>query len=242
VTLHPTFAVIDADPPVIRTDNVPEAAPVVAEARRLGLNIRMEPHLDFKSVFEGRYEWRKRMRVDPSAEYFDVVLQPLAALAPDELTLGSELDDSAHEFAVEWRDVAERLRPTGIALGHKLNHDWEWSWDLSRYLRRLDYVGVSFYTPEPWRLKEKYTIGEFGLGSTDEKRPWYFGEDRSFRTEEDFAARRAWYLRFLEWLKGREGHAASFWTVGQFDVLGLFHPQWRDDGIVEAVRAYQASP
>ena len=241
VTLHPTFAVIDVDPPAIRSDNVPDAGPVVAEARRLGLRVRMEPHLDFESTLTGRFEWRKRMMVDPSAEYFDKVLEPLVELTPDELTLGSELDDSAHAFAGQWRDVFDRLEPMGVALGHKLNHDWTWSLGLWRYLRKLDYVAVSFYTPEPWRLDEKYVVGEFGLGSTDESRPWYFGEDLRFRSEADFAARRGWYQRFLRWLSGRDGRAASFWTVGQFDVLGLFDPQWLDEGIVASVRDYNDS-
>jgi hypothetical protein len=247
VTLHPAYAVADTDPPHIETSNVPPVAPVVAEARRLGLRVRIEPHLDFESTLRGEYEWRRRMLVDPSAEYFQLVLRPLAALLPDEMTLGSELDVSVVRYTREWREVAAELRPLGIALGHKLNHDWDAAaafmdrWQVRRYLRLLDYRAVSFYTAEPWSLAGQWVIGEFGLGSTDIARPWYFGADRRFLTELDFAVRREWYLRFFEWLKGREGRAASFWTVGQFDVLGVMDSRWRDDAVVDAVRAYNAA-
>jgi len=247
VTLHPTYAVADTDPPTIGTSNVPSVAPVVAEARRLGLRVRMEPHLDFESTLQGAYEWRRRMLVDPSADYFDRVLRPLSDLLPDELTLGSELDVSAVRYTREWRYVAAALRPLGIALGHKLNHDWRDAaglvarWQMRQYLRDLDYKAVSFYTAEPWSLKAGWTIGEFGLGSTDIHRPWYFGEDRRFVTEHDFNVRRDWYFRFLQWLTSREGRAASFWTVGRFDVLGVMDTRWRDDAVVDAVRAYNAS-
>lgn len=251
VTLHPTYAVADIDPPLIRVENVPAVEPVVAEARRQGMRVRMEPHLDFESTLRGMYEWRRRMLVDPSGDYFDKLLQPLASMFPDELTLGSELDVSVVEFSREWREVAARLRSTGIALGHKLNHDWDGAAGffgrrrVERYLGELDYRAVSFYTAEPWELGEDWAIGEFGLGSADVNRPWYFGEDRRFASESDFAARREWYLRFLRWLGNREGRAASFWTVGQFDVLGVMDPRWRDAAVVEAVRDYnagQASP
>jgi hypothetical protein len=247
VTLHPTYAVADLDPPSIRIDNVPAVAPLVDEARRLGLRMRMEPHLDWERTLRGDYEWRRTMLVDPSGDYFERVLRQLAALLPDELTLGSELDVSAVKFAYEWQDVAAELRPLGIALGHKLNHDWDQAAGfvgrrrVRRYFRDLDYRAVSFYTAAPWSLEPEWVVGEFGLGSTDVARPWYFGEDRRFVTAEDFASRRDWYLRFLEWLRGREGRAASFWTVGHFDVLGVMDPRWRDDAVVAAVRAYNAS-
>jgi hypothetical protein len=205
------------------------------------------------------------MYVDPMRDYFDIVLSPLAALQPDELTLGSELDVSAYEFADEWTEVAERLSGLGIALGHKLNHDWRsarrqireelniertgrglrpklpagFGWKLRQYLSHVDYVAVSFYPSGRWELDGDYTIGEFGLGSTNITKPWHF-DASTFRSADDFALRRDWYVRFLGWLGMRTGRAACFWTAGHFDVLGVMHPQWRDDAIVEAVCAYNA--
>ena len=210
------------------------------------------------------------MYLDPSGPYFDRILTPVAELLPDELTLGSELDVSAYEFADRWGECATRLRPLGIALGHKLNHDWRsareavraegnvervrrgllprgrWGYGraLERYLPLLDYVAVSYYpSSDVWDLDPGFTIGEFGLGSTDVRRPWYF-DAATFRTPGDFAIRTAWYLKFLEWLRTRDGRAACFWTAGHFDVLGVMNPEWRDDRIVEAVVDYntQASP
>ncbi len=245
VTLHPTWQVTESLD--ILTGTLPSVGPVVEMARSLGFWVRLEPHLDYVSVFEGRYVWRNEMRIDPTGPYFDLVLRPMAELLPDELTIGSELDNSTFEFTAQWRAVAAELGSFGIPLGHKVNHDWDERflrrWRIGSYLESLDYKAVSFYTPEPWRLGPEWTIGEFGLGSTDVSRPYYFGEDLRFRSEADFEVRREWYLRFLTWLGGREGRAASFWTVAQFDVLGLQYPEWRDEAIVEAVRAYNyASP
>ena len=267
VTFHPTFPVHDGIP--VHIEPGPSLDEAVVLARQLGFLIRIEPHLDWANTLTGgTYEWRRRMYVDPMREYFDVVLAPLAALGPDELTLGSELDVSAYEFADQWAEVAERLSHSGIALGHKLNHDWHtarpqirrelnvertgrglrpklpagFGWKLRRYLSQLDYVAISFYPSGRWELDPRYTIGEFGLGSTDITRPWRF-DATTFQSPEDFALRRDWYVRFLEWLRMRTGRAASFWTAGHFDVLGVMHRQWRDDGVVDAVLAYnQASP
>ena len=58
------------------------------------------------------------MYIDPTKAYFDQILAPLAALNPDELTLGSELDVSVYEFRDQWTEVSRRLGG-----GHKLNHD-----------------------------------------------------------------------------------------------------------------------
>jgi hypothetical protein len=262
VTFHPTFPVEDEIP--LRIGPGPELGDAVQYARSLGFSIRLEPHLDFISTLRGGpYEWRRRMYVDPMRQYFDDVLAPMAILRPDELTLGSELDVSAYEFGDAWAEVAERLRPTGIALGHKLNHDWKTTrrvirrevnieraarglqprWPilfgrrLHPYLASLDYVAVSYYPAGVWDLEERYVIGEFGLGSTDLSRPWHFDQS-TFQTPEDLLVRRGYYLRFLEWLTTRTGRAACFWTAGHFDVLGIMHPEWRDDVVTEAVDRY----
>jgi hypothetical protein len=251
VTLHPTFAV-NNETHEIRTDNVPPVEPVLTEARNLGLKVRLEPHLDFESTLrpEPEYIWRNELNVDPAGDYFKRVLAPLARLRPDELTIGSELDRSTFWHRSHWSQVADELRGKGVDIGHKLNHDWGNNpfrrFILRRHLKHLDYQAVSFYTAEPWQLAGEWVIGEFGLGSTDLDHPARFEASPPFRTDEDFAARRAWYIRFLGWLKGREGkRAASFWTTGQYDVLGLTWTNWRDGAIVDAVRAYnaaQASP
>lgn len=268
VTLHPTYAVHDDVSPQIDPSG-PDVAIAVAAARSFGLQVRLEPHLDwFTTLNGGEYDWRRRMYIRPDHAYLEEILSPLAALGPDELTIGSELDVSAYEFADLWDDVAERMKLEGFAVGHKLNHDFRSSrrvirrelnferearglaprlpvgfgLRLSQYLRRLDYVAISFYPPREWRLDPRYVIGEFGLGSTDLSQPWYFDAD-TFRTPEGLAIRRSWYLRFLEWLQTRSGRAACFWTAGHFDVLGVMHPEWRDDAVVDAVREYnQASP
>lgn len=241
----------------------PDTAFACGTARELGFRVRIEPHLDWETTLSGGpYEWRRRMYLDPTKAYFDQVLAPLAALAPDELTLGSELDVSVYEFRDQWMEVNRR-----IGGGHKLNHDalgsarrsikdeinserakrgldrrWRLP-DPSSYLDALDYVAVSWYVPD-WRpAPAGCVIGELGLGSTDTLRPWHF-DAATFQTPEDFAIRRRWYREALEWLRSVQSpRAACFWTAGHFDVLGIMNPQWRDDNIVEAVRAYnQASP
>ena len=249
VVLHPTYAVFED----LRIDVLaaPSIADAVGAARTLGMAVRLEPHLDWwPTLHGGSYEWRRSMRVDPQGEYFDVVLGPAAALAPDELTIGSELDLSAYEFTSQWEATAERLRGGLSRIGHKVNHDVfasEWRPDkkrrLRRYLDNLDFKAMSFYPAGEWTLPEGWTIGEFGLGSTDITRPWHF-DASTFQTAEDFSIRQDWYLRFFEWLpvSGAIG-AAAFWTAGHFDVLGVMHPEWRDDAVLEAVRAYNyASP
>lgn len=258
VTLHPTYPVTDALEPEIGPG--PDTVAAFVIAKELGFAVRIEPHLDFNSTV---YEWRRRMYVDPSKAYLRDVLQPLAALRPDELTLGSELDASAYEFRDEWIAVRWQL---GIG-GHKLNHDalgsgrasikdeinserakrglsrrWRLP-DIRPYLQELDYVALSWYQPD-WRpLPAGFVVGELGLGSTDISRPWHF-DAATFRTAEDFAIRTRWYLEAIDWLQATDSpRAACFWTAGHYDILGVMNPEWRDDAVVEAVRAYnQASP
>jgi hypothetical protein len=246
VTLHPTFPVT----PDLRIGEGPAYAEAFALARALGFQVRLEPHLDYEQTLTGGpYRWRRDMLVDPSGEYFDRVLAPAAELRPDELTLGSELDHSAYEYPDRWAECMERLRGAGPALGHKLNHDWADQSGffarrrLRKYLDRLDYVAISFYPPGGnWSLGDEYTVGEMGLGSNDINRPWHF-DATTFHSPEDFTVRREFYLRLIEWLSARTGRAATFWTAGHFDVLGVMHPEWRDESVVEAVRAYNyASP
>jgi hypothetical protein len=247
VTFHPTSPVT---PPELRIGESPAYAGAITVARSLGFRVRLEPHLDYEQTLSGGpYRWRRDMYIDPTGEYFERILEPAAATLPDELTLGSELDYSAYEFPDHWRECFERLRGAGPALGHKLNHDWaDQSGFLGRcrlrkYLDKLDYVAISFYPPEgDWSLEPEYTIGECGLGSIDVNRPWHF-DASTFQTPEHFAIRRGYYLRSLDWLSQRTGRAATFWTAGHFDILGIMHPEWRDDAVVEAVKAYnQASP
>lgn len=271
VTLHPTYPVYDEIPLRIDTDSAPDVAEALAAAHEYGLQVRIEPHLDWAPTLSGgTYEWRRRMYVAPDELYFEHILAPLAELRPEELTLGSELDVSAYEFAERWSGVAGRLRHF-CRVGHKVNHDafgagraairaelniererrglgrrsrWRFGQKLFEYLDSLDYVAISFYPPGEWIFPEGYTIGEFGLGSTDTNKPWHFDASK-FQTPDDFEIRRTWYQQFLHWLpsSGAAG-AASFWTAGHFDVLGIMHPEWRDEEVLAAVVAYNqaASP
>lgn len=225
--------------------------------------MRIEPHLDWESTLTGGpYEWRRRMYINPIEGYFDQVVAPLASLSPDEFTLGSELDVSVYEFADEWLEVSRR-----VGGGHKLNHDALGSargsikeelnaerakrgltrrWvlpSIEEYLGQLEYVALSWYVPD-WRpIPSGYVIAELGLGSTDTTRPWHF-DASTFRTPEDFAIRRRWYLEALSWLRTVDSpRAACFWSAGHFDILGVMNPDWRDEEVLEAIRAYhQASP
>jgi hypothetical protein len=264
VTFHPTYAVEDGVDPIVYTEGGPDVATAVGEARTRGFAVRLEPHLDWVSTLTGGpYEWRRRMYLHPSGVYLQQILRPLAELSPDELTLGSELDVSAYDMPDQWTAAAEAVRDCGCALGHKLNHDWRTAtksirteinaarrarglrrrWcpltgrRLRAYLETLDYVAVSFYPSGEWRLEEQFVVGEFGLGSADVSRPWHF-DASTFDTPEALAIRRDYYLRFLRWLGERTGRAACFWTSGHFDVLGVMHPEWRDEAVVEAVKAY----
>lgn len=203
------------------------------------MRVRLEPHLDYESTLTGGpYRWRRDMLVDPVGQYFTQVLEPLAALEPHELTLGSELDDSAAAYPDAWAAAVDLLRPSGVRLGHKLNHDWQGGEDLINYLKVLDYVALSWYVPDLRPIPDGYVIGELGLGSVDVSRPWHF-DAATFRTAEALAVRRQWYIDRLHWLQtARSPGAACFWTAGHFDVLGIMRPEWGDQAIVEAVRSY----
>lgn len=189
ITLHPTWLVHDTVPLTIRPD-VADVTTAVTHARELGFRIKIEPHLDWESTLTGgAYEWRRRMYVDPAGEYFSTVLAPMAALAPDTLTLGSELDVSTYDFAEQWRSMIARFSPT--KLGHKLNHDALGSarneirkianiersrhglpprsrWSLSEsfgegldsYLAALDYVAFSFYPSGDFEPAARELAGE----------------------------------------------------------------------------------
>jgi hypothetical protein len=235
VTLHPTYIVHDG----LRIGEGPDPAEPLMAARSLGLRVRLEPHLDYESTLTGGpYRWRRDMLVDPAGEYFEKVLGPCAELGPDELTLGSELDDSAAAFPEQWSSVAGRL--AGVRCGHKLNHDWLADDRTIEYLKGLDYVALSWYVPDLRPLPDGYVIGEFGLGSADVTRPWHF-DAATFDTPEALAVRRAWYLQRLSWLEGTVSPgAACFWTAGHFDVLGVVDERWRDQDVLDAVRLYNS--
>ena len=229
---HPTFPVSND----LRIGDPPDAREPVRIARSLGFQVRLEPHLDYEvSLTGGPYRWRRDMLIDPTGEYLDRVLMPMSELRPDELTLGSELDFSADRYAEQWSSVRSSI---GGVVGHKLNHDWLGGDALVEYLRSLDYVALSWYVPDLRPLPEGYVIGEMGLGSSDVTRPWHF-DAATLRTPEALEVRRNWYLRRVEWLWAqRSPRAACFWTAGHFDVLGVMHPEWRDDAVVEAVKMY----
>lgn len=262
VTFHPTWLVYDESPLRIRPD-APDVTAAVAIAREFGLRVQLEPHLDWeRTLTGGPYKWRRSMHVDPAGDYFDIVLAPMAALEPDRLTLGSELDVSVNEFMDEWIQVAIEVagRFPGVIVGHKLNHDAlpTRRFTLGRYLRCLTYVAFSFYPaiefddaagdlvrelrylagPAP-----EFAIGEFGLGCTDVTRPWHF-DALTFRTPEDFEVRRDYYFRFLEWLETQPytESPVTFWTAGHFDFLGVLEQPglaaFRDDALRTAVTEY----
>jgi hypothetical protein len=259
VTLHPAWLVYDEAPPRIRPD-APDVHSAVQYAGELGLKVQVEPHLDWETTLTGGpYDWRRRMRVDPAGPYFDLVIGPMAALKPDRLTLGSELDVSVYEFTKNWIEVAARTE--GVVTGHKLNHNALERRDrfrLGEYLRRLDYVAFSFYPAIEFEdaagdlmrdLRDvagplpEFAIGEFGLGCTDTTKPWHF-EATSFQMPEHFELRRDYYLRFLEWAAAQRytSSPVTFWTAGHFDFLGVLEQTglelFRDDVLREAVSEY----
>lgn len=257
VTLHPTWLVYDEVPLRIRPD-APDVAMAVAYARELGFNVQLEPHLDWETTLTGGpYKWRRSMLVDPAGEYFDIILAPMAALEPDRLTLGSELDVSVCEFNTRWIEVAGRL--SDIAVGHKLNHDaLPAPCPLGAYLRRLSYLAFSFYPAIEFEdaagdlvreLREitdtapEFAIGEFGLGCTDVTKPWHF-DVSTFQTPEHFELRRDYYLRFLQWIETQPYTASpvTFWTAGHYDFLGVLEQPglevFRDEALRNAIWEY----
>jgi hypothetical protein len=198
------------------------------------------------------------MRVDPTGEYFDLVLAPMAVLKPDRFTLGSELDGSLYELALQWASVP--IRVDAPILGHKLNHDVferKVSPYLGGYLTQLDYAAFSFYPAIEFEdaagdlARElrgisptaEFAIHEFGLGCNDITKPWYF-DATTFRSAADFTVRRDYYLRFLQWLSFQSYTSApvTFWSAGHYDFLGILEQPgleaFRDDLLRQAVWEY----
>jgi hypothetical protein len=156
VTLVPTFAV--HEPFEIGLDYTPPFATIRAvlmHALALGMDVKIEPHIDWKSTLDTVGEWRGFMQFNPEAEYFDRVIGPMRELAIEakaayperriSLTLGAELDRSVREFPDGWLDVLYRAAAPGIEIGHKLNHDAASTIFAAPYLASLDYVSYSFY-------------------------------------------------------------------------------------------------
>ena len=140
---------------------------------------------------------------------------------------------------------------------------------MSDYLSALDVVSFSFYpsiektanmpvafTDAAKSLAKKlrsavgshvqFAVGEFGLGSADTTRPWYFDEKTFLRPDgkmDDGArqTRRMFYNGFLNALSsGLENvERVSFWTVAQYDFLGVCgNDVFRDEELRSAVRDY----
>lgn len=177
VTFTPTYLVYDEVPIRIdpaRGSRMEELRSAIRIARQLGLRIQLDPHLDFETTLTGGpYEWRRRIYCSPKDEYLHEILYPLAAMDPDALTLGSELDVALAAFAEEWCEVRQLIR--GLYVGHKLNHDslnagsssirealnaertrhgedqlgwWAYRQRVNKvgaYLSALDFVSFSFY-------------------------------------------------------------------------------------------------
>jgi hypothetical protein len=95
-------------------------------------------------------------------------------------------------------------------------------------------------------------IGEFGLGSADAGKPWEFKKETMLDEQCSLKAdvvevRRAFYLGFLTFLRTstRVGsRAACFWTVDQYDFLGVLPFKqakvFRDEVLRQAVKRYNA--
>jgi len=135
VTFMPTYSVADEVPPRIgEGPGLEELASAVSTAVQAGMNVKVEPHLDWETTLTGgAYEWRRRMYVDPGGEYAERVLAPLFGLLAEvaasgvqcAFTLGSELDVSLAAFGYEWESTLEVFRSghPAIPIGHNLNHD-----------------------------------------------------------------------------------------------------------------------
>jgi hypothetical protein len=111
-----------------------ELATAISAAAKSGINIKLEPHLDWESTLSGgTCDWRRRMYIDPAGEYSERVLAPLLGLLGEAtgegvrcaFSLGSELDVSLSAFGVSWRSTLAAFRGVhpGIEIGHNLNHD-----------------------------------------------------------------------------------------------------------------------
>lgn len=91
--------------------------------------------------------------------------------------------------------------------------------------------------------KPQFAIGEYGLGSADPSRPWHFADD-SHRGSGALEIRRKFYLGLLECLRAAPhlfgSHPVTFWTVHQYDFLGVHDDAFRDDVLRAAVAGYNA--
>jgi hypothetical protein len=268
VTFTPTYLVHDEGQPRLDVSPGPDLTELftaIEYARGRNMGVRLEPHLDWETTLTGGpYRWRADMDIIPDGSYLEQVLEPLISLAPDELTLGSELELATEAYPENWQNALARLRLSNAVLGHKLNHDFgRMRRAPVHYLSKLDYLSFSFYPPlrsltemgdKMRRLAESvsplagwrtgFAIGEFGLGSPDISRPWHF-DAGAFTTSETFAIRQRYYLEFLDVLTRSlmyTIHPATFWTVGHFDFLGALGwpgmERFRDDTLRQAVYDY----
>ena len=156
ITFVPTFVV--REPFEIGLDYTPPLATIRAvlmHALTLGMDVKLEPHIDWQSTLDSTGEWRGLMRFDPCGAYSDRVIGPLRDLAIEakgtyperrvSLTLGSEVDRSVREFPDSWMELRIKAAAAGVDVGHKLNHDAPSALFRTRYLANLDYVSFSFY-------------------------------------------------------------------------------------------------
>jgi hypothetical protein len=156
VTLVPTFAVREQfEIGLDYTHTLEKIRAVLMHALGLGLDVKLEPHLDWQSTLDGEGKWRGLMQFNPADDYFDRVIAPLRDLACEakvsyperrvSLTLGSEVDRSVREFPDAWMDVRNHAARYGLEIGHKVNHDAPSPIFTTGYLASLDYVAFSFY-------------------------------------------------------------------------------------------------
>jgi hypothetical protein len=174
------------------------------------------------------------------------------------------LDVSLNEFAGDWERLAETVRGRGStwapALGHNLNPGAKRE-PAREYIESLDWVSVSFYqkisaaryiAPQLRRHAERvarglhgFTIGEFGLGSSDLSRPWHCVA-ASLLVSGAMDVRRRYYTAFLRFLREAGDlvgdRPSAFWTVGHCDFLGALRfpgaEPFRDDQLRQAVADY----
>jgi hypothetical protein len=160
-----------------RTPSIDSIRAIAVAGMEAGMDIRFEPHIDTES------SWRAYLVFDPlfAGGYYDIVLKPifdlivqikdLAARPCFSLTLGSELETSIIEYSAQWEELLERFKQLRaghvdlaqrLIFGHKINWDHfspEWPQTPSRfsYLRKLDFISVSFYVPLAGNVpKEKW--------------------------------------------------------------------------------------
>jgi hypothetical protein len=93
--------------------------------------------------------------------------------------------------------------------------------------------------------RTRFAIGEFGIGSPDPTRPYHF-DAAAFTDEGSMQVRRKYYRGFLrcllDWPDLFEEQPVCFWTVGQFDFLGVLRQKgferFRDETLIRAVESY----